>query len=163
MVPPKKSEEKEPKKRTEDGQMGYLRTRITRENAFDKKKREIKKWKTSLQLARWRLEYNPVCHRLWGKGVLAGPLLSALMWVPFDFLFIFLSYFGRGSPLLNGGILKRQTTLDSTKVFASRPNYSQLYIPCLTSTALNKSNGKRLCKKISLLINKCDTMIKEYL
>ena len=27
MVPPKKREEKEPKKRTEDGQMGYLRTR----------------------------------------------------------------------------------------------------------------------------------------
>ena len=29
MVRPKKSEEKEPKKRTEDGQMGYLRTRST--------------------------------------------------------------------------------------------------------------------------------------
>ena len=43
MVPPKKSEEKEPKKRTEAGQMGYLRTRSTRENAYDKKKREIKK------------------------------------------------------------------------------------------------------------------------
>ena len=43
MVPPKKSDEKEPKKRTEDGQMGYLRTRSTRENAYDKKKREIKK------------------------------------------------------------------------------------------------------------------------
>ena len=45
MVPPKKNEEKEPKKRTEDGQMGYLRTRSTRENAYDKKKREIKKMK----------------------------------------------------------------------------------------------------------------------
>ena len=45
MVPPKKSEEKEPKKRTEDGQMGYLRTRSTRENAYDKNKREIKKMK----------------------------------------------------------------------------------------------------------------------
>ena len=43
MVPPKKSEEKEPKKRTEDGQMGYLQTRSTRENAYGKKKREIKK------------------------------------------------------------------------------------------------------------------------
>ena len=43
MVRPKKSEEKEPKKRTGDGQMGYLRTRSTRENAYDKKKREIKK------------------------------------------------------------------------------------------------------------------------
>ena len=62
------------------------------------------------------------------QGVLAGPLLSALMWVPFDFLFIFLSFFGRSSPLLNGGILKRRTMLDSTKVFASRPNCSQLYI-----------------------------------
>ena len=31
-----------------------------------------------LQLARWRLEYNP----LWGEGVLAGPLHSALMWAP---------------------------------------------------------------------------------
>ena len=45
MVPPKKREEKEPKKRTEDGQMGYLRTRSTRENAYDKKKRDIKKMK----------------------------------------------------------------------------------------------------------------------
>ena len=63
-----------------------------------------------------------------GKGVLAGPLLSALMWVHFNFLFIFLCFFGRGSPLLNGGILKRRTTLDSTKVFASRSNCSQLYI-----------------------------------
>ena len=89
MVPPKKREEKEPKKRTEDGQMGYLRTRSTRENAYDKKKREIKKWTTSLQLARWRLEYNP----LWGKGVLAGPLHSALMWAPFDLLFIFFFIF----------------------------------------------------------------------
>ena len=42
MVPPKKSEKKEPKKRTGDGQMGYLRTRSTRENAYDKKKREMK-------------------------------------------------------------------------------------------------------------------------
>ena len=49
MVPPKKSEEKEPKKRTGDGQMGYLRTRSTRENAYDKKKREIKKMKGQLR------------------------------------------------------------------------------------------------------------------
>ena len=49
MVPTKKSEEKEPKKRTEDGQMGYLRTRSTRENAYDKKKREIKKMKDKLR------------------------------------------------------------------------------------------------------------------
>ena len=49
IVPPKKSEEKEPKKRTGDGQMGYLRTRSTRENAYDKKKREIKKMKDQLR------------------------------------------------------------------------------------------------------------------
>ena len=49
IVPPKNSEEKEPKKRTEDGQMGYLRTRSTRENAYDKKKREIKKMKDQLR------------------------------------------------------------------------------------------------------------------
>ena len=48
MVPPKKSEKKEPKKRTGDGQMGYLRTRSTRENAYDKKK-EIKKMKDQLR------------------------------------------------------------------------------------------------------------------
>ena len=47
-----------------------------------------------LQLARWRLEYNP----LWGKGVLAGPLHSALMWAPFDFLFIFLLFFEQRFP-----------------------------------------------------------------
>ena len=49
MVPPKKREEKEPKKRTEDGQMGYLRTRSTRENAYDKKRKEIKKMKDQLR------------------------------------------------------------------------------------------------------------------
>ena len=47
-----------------------------------------------LQLARWRLEYNP----LWGKGVLAEPLHSALMWAPFDLLFIFFYFLSRGSP-----------------------------------------------------------------
>ena len=49
IVPPKKSEEKEPKKRTGDGQMGYLRTRSTRENAFDQKKKGIKKMKDQLR------------------------------------------------------------------------------------------------------------------
>ena len=49
IVPPKKSEEKKPKKRTGDGQMGYLRTRSTRENAYDKKKKEIKKMKDQLR------------------------------------------------------------------------------------------------------------------
>ena len=47
-----------------------------------------------LQLARWRLEYNP----LWGEGVLAGPLHSALMWAPFNFLFIFLLLFEQRFP-----------------------------------------------------------------
>ena len=47
-----------------------------------------------LQLAWWRLEYNP----LWGEGVLAGPLHSALMWAPFDFLFIFLWFFEQRFP-----------------------------------------------------------------
>ena len=47
-----------------------------------------------LQLARWWLEYNP----LWGKGVLAEPLHSALMWAPFDFLFIFLWFFEQRFP-----------------------------------------------------------------
>ena len=49
MVPPKKDEEKEKKKRTGDGQMGRLRTRSTRENAYDKKKKEIKKMKDQLR------------------------------------------------------------------------------------------------------------------
>ena len=47
-----------------------------------------------LQLARWRLEYNP----LWGKGVLAEPLHSALMWAPFDLLFIFFLFFEQRFP-----------------------------------------------------------------
>ena len=47
-----------------------------------------------LQLASWRLEYNP----LWGKGVLAEPLHSALMWAPFDLLFIFFLFFEQRFP-----------------------------------------------------------------
>ena len=87
-----------------------------------------------LQLARWRLEYNP----LWGEGVLAGPLHSALMWAPFNFLFKLLFFWAEVPPLLNGGILKRlQTTLDSTNVLylqgsmwrhETRLNYALLYI-----------------------------------
>ena len=49
IVPPKNSEEEEPKKRTGDGQMGYLRTRSTRENVFDQKKKGIKKMKDQLR------------------------------------------------------------------------------------------------------------------
>ena len=42
--------------------------------------------------------------------------------------------------------------------------WEQTYLPivahsAVTSTNLNKSNGKRLCRKISLLRNKCDAMI----
>ena len=44
MAPPR-TEKKEPKRRTGDGQMGYLKTRRSRDKAFDKKKQEIKKMK----------------------------------------------------------------------------------------------------------------------
>ena len=37
-----------PKKRTGDGQMGYLKTRRSRDKAFDKKKEEMKKMKNRL-------------------------------------------------------------------------------------------------------------------
>ena len=47
-----------------------------------------------LQLARWWLEYNP----LWGKGVLAEPLHSALMWAPSDLLFICFYFLSINSP-----------------------------------------------------------------
>ena len=61
-------------------------------------------------------------------------------------------------PLLNGGILKRlQTTLDSTNVLylqGSMCAWEQTDLcivvhSALTSTSLNKSNGKLLCRKIS--------------
>ena len=47
MAPPS-NEMKEPKKRTGDGQMGYLKTRRSRDKAFDKKKQEMKKMKNRL-------------------------------------------------------------------------------------------------------------------
>ena len=116
-----------------------------------------------LQLAWWRLEYNP----LWGKGILAGPLHSALMWTPFDFLFIFLWFFEQRFPHFSmEGFWKTSNTLENTNVFAGNnvKAWEQTYLPivahsAVTSTSLNKSNGKRLCRKISLLRNKCDAMI----
>ena len=113
-----------------------------------------------LQLARWRLEYNP----LWGEGVLAGPLHSALMWAPFN---ISLTFWAEVPPLLNGGILKRlPPTLNSTNVFArnnvkawEQTELRTALHSILTSTTFNKPNGKQLCRQISLLRNKCDTMI----
>ena len=48
MAPPR-TEKKEPKRRTGDGQMGYLKTRTSRENAFLAKKQEIKKIKDQLR------------------------------------------------------------------------------------------------------------------
>ena len=119
-----------------------------------------------LQLARWRLEYNP----LWGKGILAEPLHSALMWAPFDLLLIFFFIFwAEVPPLLKGGILKRlPNTLENTNVFAGNnvKAWEQTYLPinahsAVTSTSLNKSNGKRLCRKISLLRNKWDARISK--
>ena len=47
MAPPR-TEKKVPKKRTGDGQMGYLKTRRSRDKAFDKKKEEMKKMKNRL-------------------------------------------------------------------------------------------------------------------
>ena len=47
MAPPR-TEKKEPKRRTGDGQMGYLKTRSSRDKAFDKKKEEMKKMKNRL-------------------------------------------------------------------------------------------------------------------
>ena len=177
MVPPKKSEEKEPKKRTVDGQMGYLQTRSTRENAYDKKKREIKKWKTSLQLARWRLEYNP----LWGEGVLAGPLHSALMWAPFNFLSIFLLIFEQRFPhfsmeefwrklptmmiitiewkMPKNGKIKLISIENACISTNSKTKLSTVVNFGLTFITLSKSNGKQLCKKILFMKNNCGTMI----
>ena len=48
MAPPR-TEKKERKRRTGDGQMGYLKTRGFREKAFDAKKQEIKKKKDQLR------------------------------------------------------------------------------------------------------------------
>ena len=47
MAPPR-TEKKEPKRRTGDGQMGYLKTRKSRDKAFDEKKQEMKKMKNQL-------------------------------------------------------------------------------------------------------------------
>ena len=81
--------------------------------------------------------------------------------------YIFFIFWAEVPPLLNGGILKRlPNTLENTNVFAGNnvKAWEQTYLPinahsAVTSTSLNKSNGKRLCRKISLLRNKCDAMI----
>ena len=80
--------------------------------------------------------------------------------------YIFFIFWAEVPPLLNGGILKRlPNTLENTNVFAGNnvKAWEQTYLPivahsAVTSTSLNKSNGKRLCRKISLLRNKCDAM-----
>ena len=81
--------------------------------------------------------------------------------------YIFFIFWAEVPPLLNGGILKRlPNTLENTNVFAGNnvKAWEQTYLPmvahsAVTSTSLNKSNGKQLCRKISLLRNKCDAMI----
>ena len=81
--------------------------------------------------------------------------------------YISLIFWAEVPPLLNGGILKRlPNTLENTNVFAGTnvKAWEQTYLPmvahsAVTSTSLNKSNGKRLCRKISLLRNKYDAMI----
>ena len=86
-----------------------------------------------LQLASWRLEYNP----LWGEGILAGPLHSALMWASFDFLFMFLLFFEQRFLYFSmEGFLKdfqllwmAPTYLQGTmRTHESRLIYTQLYI-----------------------------------
>ena len=78
--------------------------------------------------------------------------------------YIFFIFWAEVPPLLNGGILKRlPNTLENTNVFAGKA-WEQTYLPivahsAVTSTSLNKSNCKRLCRKISLLRNKYDAMI----
>ena len=114
-----------------------------------------------LQLARWRLEYNP----LWGKGVLAGPLHSALMWEIFDFLFMFLLFPEQRFLYFSmEGILKDFQLYWMAPIYLQGAMWKQTDLntvihSILTSASLNKSNGKQLCRKISLLRNKCDTMI----
>ena len=46
---PSKTVKKEPKRRTGEGQMGYLKTRGSRDKAFAGKKKEIKKMKDQLR------------------------------------------------------------------------------------------------------------------
>ena len=80
-----------------------------------------------LQLARWRLEYNP----LWGEGVLAGPLHSALMWAPFNFLFIFLLFFEQRFPHFSmEGFCKDFQQLWLSPLFGKWPKMAKIsYFP----------------------------------
>ena len=117
-----------------------------------------------LKLARWRLEYNP----LWGKRRFSRTSAQCphvgVFWFSFYVSFIF---WAEVPLLLNGGIFKRlPTILDGTNVFAGnnvkaweQTDLNTVIHSILTSASLNKSNGKQLFRKISLLRNKCDTMI----
>ena len=129
-----------------------------------------------LQLARWRLEYNP----LWGEGVSAGPLHSALMWAPFNFLFIFLLFFEQRFPHFSmEGFLKdfqqwwvlpfygKCPKMAENKLFSienaciSTNIWSKLRTVInfgLIFITLSKLNGKQLCKKILSMKNKCGTI-----
>ena len=116
-----------------------------------------------LQLAWWLLEYNP----LWGEGVLAGPLHSALMWAPFDFLFIFLWFFEQRFPHFSmEGFWKDfhlhwiapmywQGTMWRHEKWL---NYTQLYIDIYKFKQI-KWKTTLQANFISSLRNKCDTMI----
>ena len=130
-----------------------------------------------LQLARWRLEYNP----LWGEGVLAGPLHSALMWAPFNFLSIFLLIFEQRFPhfsmeefwrklpttmiitiewkMPKNGKIKLISIENACISTNSKTKLSTVVNFGLTFITLSKSNGKQLCKKISFMKNNCGTMI----
>ena len=130
-----------------------------------------------LQLARWRLEYNP----LWGEGVLAGPLHSALMWAPFNFLSIFLLIFEQRFPhfsmeefwrklptmmiitiewkMPKNGKIKLISIENACISTNSKPKLSTVVNFGLTFITLSKSNGKQLCKKILFMKNNCGTMI----
>ena len=92
------------------------------------------------------------------------------MWAPFDLLFIFFLFFEQRFPhfsmerfckdfqihwktlmYLQGTMWRHESRLLTYRSIVAHS--------AATSTSLNKSNGKRLCRKISLLTNKCDAMI----
>ena len=113
-----------------------------------------------LQLAWWRLEYNP----LWGEGVLAGPLHSALMWAPFNFLSIFLWLFEQRFPHFSmEGYWKDFHLHWIAPMYLqeimwrheSRLNYAQLYIliwhlQLLTNQMASNFAGKFHCWEINV-------------
>ena len=126
-----------------------------------------------LQLARWRLEYNP----LWGEGVLAGPLHSALMSFQFSFYVSFILW-AEVPPFLNGGILKRLPTMISITIIWKMPKNGENKLffienACIFTSIwsklctvikfglifiiLSKLNSKQVCKKTLFMKNKCGT------